>query len=145
MRTCSTLTVEEMLCRLSSLKNKVGNSTPDTAGGETNTPDTGAGTIPSAGGEISAPSAGGDAAESYSLPEISELAGIPLYQLRYLRRRALLRSSEAKDPFGYTPGERHRVRVKISDLMDFLVVYSVGRGCGCACRGSVYCDRCVDP
>lgn len=132
MRICNTLTVEEMLCRLSSLKNKVGNNTPDTGTVETKTPDTGADTIPSAEG-------------AYSLPEISELAGIPLYQLRYLRRRALLRSSEAKDPFGYTPGERHRVRVKISDLMDFLVVYSVGRGCGCACRGSVYCDRCVDP
>ena len=116
MRICNTLTVEEMLCRLSSLKNKGGNgtsmgetNTPDTGTVETKTPDTGADTIPSAEG-------------AYSLPEISELAGIPLYQLRYLRRRALLRSSEAKDPFGYTPGERHRVRVKISDLMDFLVV-----------------------
>ena len=125
MRTCSTLTVEEMLARLRDVRTR-----------GANTPDTGADIIPSAGG---------DAAESYSLPEISELAGIPLYQLRYLRRRALLRSSETKDPFHYTPGEKHRVRVRISDLMDFLVVYSVGRGCGCSCRGSVYCDRCADP
>ena len=128
MRVCNTLTVEEMLCRLSSLKNKVGNGA---SMGETKTPDTAEGSE--------------GAAEAYSLPEISELAGIPLYQLRYLRRRALLRASEAQDPFQYTPGERHRVRVKISDLMDFLVVYSVGRGCGCACRGSIYCDRCADP
>lgn len=125
MRTCNTLTTEEMLVRLRDIRTR-----------EANTPGTGADTITSAGG---------DAVEAYSLPEISELAGIPLYQLRYLRRRALLRASEAQDPFQYTPGEKHRVRVKISDLMDFLVVYSVGRGCGCACRGSIYCDRCADP
>ena len=127
MRICNTLTVEEMLVRLRDVRAR-GANVPDTGTVETKTPDTAEGSE-----------------GAYSLPEISELAGIPLYQLRYLRRRALLRSSEAKDPFGYTPGEKHRVRVKIPDLMDFLVVYSVGRGCGCACRGSVYCDRCVDP
>ena len=105
MRICNTLTVEEMLVRLRDVRAR-GANVPDTGTVETKTP--------AEGSE--------GAAESYSLPEISELAGIPLYQLRYLRRRALLRSSEAKDPFGYTPGEKHRVRVKIPDLMDFLVV-----------------------
>ena len=127
MRVCNTLTVEEMLVRLRDVRAR-GANVPDTGTVETKTPDTAEGSE-----------------GAYSLPEISELAGIPLYQLRYLRRRALLRSSEAQDPFQYTPGERHRVRVRISDLMDFLVVYSVGRGCGCTCRGSVYCDRCADP
>ena len=129
MRVCNTLTVEEMLARLRDVRARETN-TPDTGAVEISAPDTGAVEIsaPDTGAvEISAPdTAEGSegAAEAYSLPEISELAGIPLYQLRYLRRRALLRSSETKDPFHYTPGEKHRVRVRISDLMDFLITYT---------------------
>lgn len=61
----------------------------------------------------------GDLSVPVTIQELADRTDIPLEQLRYLRRRALLQD-DIRDPFVYCPGAKHRVRVSVLELIDYL-------------------------